>query len=184
MRAIEAMSGMVAQSSPASLFPDIFSGYSEGKISLKRVNGTVDNATSIYSCLSLIPRNYIGEYNTTTPAYNANSTCIAFGSGNTPVTFNDYKLEEPFLYSVIGASISSANLAYESILYDSETDSFNVTVRVMVSNKSSAPITIREYGFANYYYYYFREVLVEPITIAAGETVTFRYTVNIKVPEV
>ncbi len=185
---IQAINSLAAflpmQSSDAiAAFPSIFSGtFGAGSLSLKRASGVINNNLTRYYPM-LAPKTYIGEYDDDNPGYNTAENCIGFGSGDTAVTFDDYKLASPFAYSVIGVRASTTNTEYASALYDAETDTLSVTVRVSVTNKSNESITIREFGLATSYYYIYREVLTTPFTLDAGETKTFQYTINCSIPE-
>lgn len=140
--------------------------------------GRCKNVTYISNGTST-PENYAGVY---------------FGSGSTPATENDYKLDSLI---ASGLSIVSGSAVTISKLGNGKYEVFNTyTVR----NTTDTEINIYEIGavveqtkaFNGYDYYVWpilieRTVLPEPITIKAGEAkiitykVTFNQTLNVEV---
>lgn len=109
---------------------------------------------------------------------------VYFGTGTTPATLDDYKLE-----SIITSGISISEQSETSSLAD------NVITKkatYILKNNSSSDITIGEIGIYKYINYgsssnasFFlleRTVLDEPITIPADGTGTVNYTIKIQVP--
>ena len=94
------------------------------------------------------------------------------GSGSTPPTEDDYKLENPIALTSAG----------QSILYDKE---HTITIVEVLKNASSESVTITEvackvhggnYGGA--WDWIISRDLITPITIPAGETRTIQYTIE------
>lgn len=98
---------------------------------------------------------------------------ILFGTGNEPVTFNDYKLG-----TQIVSGITSTRVSISNITYDVSLNKFNCSSKYTLSNTSNENIIIREYGISLYYYdghdFYqfliFRD-LIEPYTLQPSESV-------------
>lgn len=169
-------------SSPATLFSDIFGGYEQGSLSLKRMDGTVSKEAtySISSnALSLIPNNRVGLYSNTQFTNNDSYTGIAFGSGTTPPSSEDYKLESPYGSGVIGVGVSSSNVQISNARY--ENGKFKADISVLITNKSSEAIQINEFAIGAYYYMLYRAVLAETLTVPANSSATMHYTVEINV---
>lgn len=169
-------------SSPATLFSDIFGGYEQGSLSMKRMNGTVSKETfySVSSnALSLIPNSRVGLYSNTEFSNNSSNTGIVFGSGTTPPTLEDYKLESPYGSGVIGEGVSSSNVQISNARY--ENGKFKANVSILITNKSSEAIEINEFAIGAGYYMIYRAVLAETLTIPANSSATMHYTVEINV---
>lgn len=109
----------------------------------------------------------------------ANTYCgVFFGSGSTPATKNDYKLESP-----ITSGLTIANPSVPSISY-SENGKYEVMGVYSVTNTTDAEINIWEIGIVtqlgDWNVLMERTVFTEPITIAPGEIklVTYKLTFN------
>ncbi len=111
-----------------------------------------------------------------------NYSFMLFGSGTTPPTIDDYKMEAPldtddiqYVSQSVAASVNSETDTYEMI--------FTNTLR----NMTDTDIVIREVGYvkgvqtlktaedvskSNLHFLFWREVLAAPITIAAGAAKT------------
>ena len=170
-------------------YPDIFaSSFEDGSLSLKRRSGDIDrNTIAAAACrISLIPFDYIGSYNG--GSYytgSSSSNAIVFGSGDTPVTFDDYKLDTQFTYSVMPLTSVNikGNVLIPEVTYSSDSGKYTAKARIVLSNPHDIPITVREFGLGVYYYLYYREVLSVPFTIQARDFYTFNYSVEISVPK-
>lgn len=122
---------------------------------------------------------YSSYYYTSSSSYST----IVFGSGNTPVTFDDYKLAEQIPNSTIYTSTSYGdNVRINTVTYDASTGSYTADISILITNKSGEEITIREFGLGIYYYLYYREVLEEPFTIPAHGVSIFNYQITVTVP--
>ena len=163
------------------------STFEAGSLSLKRRGGTVDKTTFTagLATMAIIPYSYIGTYSSSSYYYSSSGYGVmVFGSGDTPVTFDDYCLANQFSSSVMPiTSVSSSNVKINSVTYNSTTKKYTASVSVMVTNSSNSSITIKEFGFGNYYYLYYREVLSTPLTIGARESAWLNYNVEVTVPE-
>lgn len=118
------------------------------------------------------------------------TTNICLGTGTDEVTYEDYKLS--------GDIISNSPLKFQSdsyeLAFDNVTKKFRKKVTFTYSNTTDSDITISEWGmygltssdFAKADYattvLFFREVLSEPITIAAGTTSTLTFSVDLPMP--
>ena len=146
----------------------------------KSVNG-VERAAGYYSSS---PHDYnilfcSASAVATNPSY-PQGICV--GSGTTPPTYEDYKLE-----SMITSGISGT---VKTTLDDNNDTVWTLTI----TNSSSADITIGEVGYFNVgfygagnstdYFMYERTVLDTPITIAAGGFGQVTYTIRFNYPTV
>ena len=132
-----------------------------------------------------------------TSNYSATSCCFAergnadyglvCGSGETAVTYDDYKLESQFS----STDISFVSCSYSDLTYDEATNTFQRTLTKVFTAKNN--ITIREIGFISYgfwgtgtnyndnsgsynYALTYRKVLDEPIEVAANSNFTLTFT--------
>lgn len=105
-------------------------------------------------------------------ATNTSSSGVWLGSGSTPATVDDYKLE---LAITEGASVSIARI-YEN----------PVKLVILVTNTSDAPMTIAEVGWSSLlgggYALADRTVLDTPVTIPAGGIGKIEYAIKINLP--
>lgn len=104
---------------------------------------------------------------------------VYFGTGSTPATENDYRLESP-----ITSGLSFSN---QSIAYTTDNEKVVMQSSYAVTNRTAEDITIREIGCTSYIPKYSsgsvlcmieRTVLDEPITIPAGDATSFTYKVT------
>lgn len=116
-------------------------------------------------------------------------TGVYFGSGSTPATKDDYKLESLI---TSGLSITESSLYWAG----DDNDEYSVSVDYILHNKSSDEINIYEIGavsfipnIANtsannqalsYPFLWERTVLTVPVTLAPGESklITYKLTLN------
>ena len=122
----------------------------------------------------------LGAISSDSPPYG-----IHLGTGNTPATESDYKLESPITSGLI---ITNGSV----VKTDVGNGKYTITVSGIIQNGTGADINIYEiglFGCVGYYrsstQYYMptlceRTVLSEPITIPAGERnlVTYKITFN------
>jgi hypothetical protein len=182
LRAVRNFEGIT----PTTAFPDVYGSFGAGKLSIKRWNETVENAiyNSYTYAIPYLKPSYLG-FNSVSSPTDSGSTAIVFGTGDTPVTMDDYKLDNVITSSIIQrASISAGNLNYTALTYDPTTDTFTLRIRVVITNSSASPVIINEYGLVTYYYLFYREVLATPVVIPAGDSVFFECDIKFKVPEV
>ena len=116
------------------------------------------------------------------PPFKNMNTGVSFGTGTTPATASDYKLE-----SLLDAT--QINVATPSVVSFSRFDAYDeYSVTFGVTNKTSAAITISEVGLTAVPYYSYsgtsvyvlvdRTVLDAPITIPAGQSKQITYTIR------
>jgi hypothetical protein len=169
-----------------SSFPDVFPDeMKDGSLTLKRHNGYLEKGTLSpgISRLSLLPDDYIGMYSSSYYTSSSSYSTILFGTGDTPVTFEDYKLAEQIPSGTIYSSAYyGENVRINSVTYDEATGKYTADISVHVTNKSGSDITIREFGLGIYYYLFYREVLEEPFTIPAHGVSIFNYQITVTVP--
>ena len=103
--------------------------------------------------------------------YKGVTTYLRFGSGNTPVTENDYKLDNEITSGI-------ENSADRKFYCTVKSDSIAVDYVYHLKNTSNDTLTIREIGLSSFcntenagnpnYFLVTREVLEEPIVVPAG----------------
>lgn len=165
-----------------TIFVNNTSVYGDGYANMKSTNGTVNvirasncSGTTSYIELPVGLSNYQ----------------ICFGTGSEAVTYDDYKLS--------GSVIDNTKLVFVSTnnIFDVDTKRWKKTSVFGYTNSTESDITISEWGL----YFWnnsnsktwkgvfsnsssncvlmFREVLAEPVTIAAGTTGTLTFTLEI-----
>lgn len=129
-----------------------------------------------------------GEY-TSSSSGGAGKIGVFFGSGSTPPTEDDYRLDVPI---TTGLSITNSGLMSE----DKGDGKYIFQAYYTVKNYTTEEITIREIGYfgeigrgsgSKYYYSYAlfeRTVLDEPIVIAPGTSKIVTYTLTFNQPAV
>jgi len=143
---------------------------------------TTAGVTKSFDFVTQVPRSAsfkaYGEYNTNYVA--TNYIGLAIGSGTTPVTFDDYKIEQPNTTLTDGGHYLKVGTGYGN-------NSICVYTQI-VANETSDPITISELGVMGAYsvdtpdrshsqVLYTRDVIT-PVTIGVGETKTFVLTID------
>ena len=115
---------------------------------------------------------------------------IVLGTGNEPVTFDDYKLGTLLTKGFTTSSVGTSNYLYNEV-----SNKFYATSKFTLSNTSNENIIIREYGISCYAYMYggasygngwfliFRELL-EPYTIEPSESVNMILNVSYTMPTI
>lgn len=166
------------------------SKFADGYLNIKRMSNG-----AIYG-LSLNGTNYYAKMLTLgSPSYtaagnggaNSNPPRFLFGTGTTPVTYDDYKLENEYT-QMSKASIVVSNAP----VYDSEPKKYTKTVTCVLTNTGSTEVTLREVGIAmdvrgtsgSELVLVYREILDTSITIAAGDAVQYTHTFEFTVPTV
>jgi hypothetical protein len=144
--------------------------------------GDIGNVMTTAYCKEIVGQTSSSSKPTKKAAYSG----VYFGTGSTPATKNDYKLESP-----ITSGLSITNPGGTSV--DESNGRYTYVVPFLVKNTSEVEVNIWEIGvFGETIYYkssgaynvqnvlFERTVLSEPITIAPGEVkvVTYRLTIN------
>lgn len=124
-------------------------------------------------------------------SYQANPTstttelCIGFGSGSTPATYDDYRLETPISAGL--TLVARAGILKNASAYNSDNNKYGALRNFTINNSSGSSITIREIGLFGpmgwdgsgnnmYPAMIYREVLDEPITLDPSESVIVSIT--------
>lgn len=149
--------------------------------------GDFGNGMALARCNDYNGENGInGEY-TSSSTGGANKIGIFFGSGSTPPTEDDYRLDVPI---TTGLSITNSGLLFE----DKGDGKYIFQANYTAKNTTAEEITIREIGYfgeigrgsgSKYYYSYAlfeRTVLDEPIVIAPGTSKIVTYTLTFNQP--
>lgn len=148
------------------------------------MNATLFNSSINVTSVSGTTVTYRNSYNTSydfkmmdnnysTESVNSSGYCIFVGSGDTPVKVTDKNLDSIFL---------SDTLTYGPLSYIRQFNNgkLDCVISRTFINKTNAPITIKEVGLfnsntSNYYLVLLsREILSEPITLQAGESISFQ----------
>lgn len=151
------------------------SAYGDGVLNAKQMTGTVsENPISAIGNTStnfLFPWYSIDNTSTGLP------TQLVFGTGNTPVTFDDYTLTNYKYFQV-------TSYAWDGLQYNSETKTFSNTARISLTNNTGSDFVVSEIGIsANKRVLYYREVLDTPITIPAGKAITYTHEFKFTMPQ-
>lgn len=116
---------------------------------------------------------------------------ICLGDGNTPVTYEDYKLSG----NVVTNKLVKVLL---NTTYDDTTREYTTKLVASYNNNETSAITIREWGLFsqnannlfnkgtysnnNKHILLYREVLDEPVVIEPGATTTLTFTLKVSLP--
>ena len=93
------------------------------------------------------------------------SYTISVGTGTTPPTENDYKLENAV----------SLTLANKTLVNDKDR---TISIIGSIKNQTSEAVTITEVAITIYDSFIISRDLITPITIPSGEMRTIQYTIN------
>lgn len=114
---------------------------------------------------------------------------IIFGSGDTPVTYDDYMLASQISTDIVKSNIYNNP---SRCSYNASTKKWTSYITMTLTNNSTSAITIKEVGIKMALYgttiaqsaLVYREVLASPITISAGETVTYTQHLEYQMPTI
>lgn len=151
--------------------------YGDGALCIKAPNGSIATGGLNIGDCSVKPEHAGG-------GVASSGIGFQFGSGETPVTYDDYALESIFGSTVIPKASGSSNIFQSDLTYDSQTRTYSRTYTMNVTNVSVDDIAIKEVGIFTAGIMIFRDVLPTPVPVASGETIKFTYTVNFSMPEV
>lgn len=160
------------------------SNFDDNNISVKKPTGSywkyLGDESGTPTIVKLFPTNNGGFAQGISGTMNSTSMYgIGFGGGNTPVTFDDYALA-----SSLNMTYSIANKTQGTPTYDSTTRTWSNTVEFDLKNTSSTDYDIKEVGLFNgAYTLIYREVLANPFTLQAGQTVHYIHTFKFTMPE-
>lgn len=156
--------------------------FGDGHLNLKTYDGTVINRQKYYSKLCF------GIYEADKYVYgNSEYGGVAiFGTGDTPVTFDDYTLA-----SFCG-DLTFGNVIHNDVTYNSTEKKFSTTKTFTITNPTASSITLKEIGIngtARGQYndtgvLVYREVFATPITLAAGESITYTHNFEFTMPTI
>jgi len=165
---------------------NIQSGNNYGSINAKNAAGT-----EFVAGPQLATNNNFYYISSITATGSNSSTGVAFGSGDTAPTENDYTVTP-----IAGLDATSPGSALTTV-YDSENNKYYTYYNYTVTNNNAEAVTIREIGKFNVFYkasalgslcstsnsdkmsvLVDRVVLDDPVTIPAGESGVVRYSVS------
>jgi hypothetical protein len=143
----------------------------------------VKGQNAYFSCNNnFLPLTCFEKTNNTYPT-KAGNTTLCVGSGSTPVTYDDYKLENHI------SGLSCVSIGETASALTDDGTAFETTLTVVYSNLNSAPIAINEIGCywttggnnEGYTCLVYREVLENSIEVPAQANViiTFKKKVSI-----
>lgn len=170
----------LCQIASKSLSGEKHTSFEDGHLTAKSVSGTV---LKIHNSYSNSYENYqAGVF------YDSQSgaTGLVCGSGNTPVNYDDYKLDAQFGSSKVTYITSSLG----DVIYDESTNTFSRTfTKTFMANSD---ITIREIGFissvpainsnnskGSYSVLTYRKVLEEPVEVVANSNFQLQFTTTV-----
>ena len=151
--------------------------YALMRTALGRTSSTVTSIENTTGTVSMNSSNWYGVFGSMN-CYETNGyQYVRFGSGTTPATVNDYKLE-----SLIDSGIT---VAHPNIVTTEQTDSY-ISWTVTFGVSASVEITISEIGLIAKAYrpngeidtLVDRTVLDTPVTIPAGQSKQITYTIR------
>lgn len=148
--------------------------FGDGNVNVRHTDGSISSCTMA------------GNYSDMQYFANMYKSNICIGTGNTPVTYEDYTLS--------GTVLDNSKLAYVSskIDYDATNRKVSKTVTYTYTNETEEAITISEWGLLYKHRtgttfvtkdntLLFREVLETPIVIEAGTTATIKFKVDVPI---
>ena len=161
------------------------SSFADGYLNTKSYNGTIHASDSGAPSYGL-GTGWATE-TTITSAASSNRNSIILGSGDTAVTFDDYKLD-----SIISTGWTKGTVTVGTPAYNSGTKKWTNTISFICTNTSGSTMTIKEAGIVAYIYAYsasdssliYREVLAEPATITNGQSKTITLNLEYTMPTV
>lgn len=155
-------------------FSAIGSVFGDGSLAIRSTSGSIVSSVDISGSyvVYLFPlMGNINLINTDGYSYMGN---IVFGSGNEPVTFDDYCLG-----TLIHSGLTSNKVSQGNFSYNADEKKYYGQNKYTLSNSSSENITIREYGlgggvstgsYSAEPFLYYRE-LIEPYVLSPQESV-------------
>lgn len=145
--------------------------FGDGHLNVKWANGSIHYITGVGNVYCILPLNRLCSSRVT----NQGHSWISLGSGTTPVTYDDYKLENELSTSQIVVNSSSAVI--EDPIYDEINKTWTKTMSYDFQAKSD--VTVSEIGVhfqtestnsgINLYALVYREVLDTPISLTTGQ---------------
>lgn len=166
-----------------SLIKDVGDVFGDGSLSYKDVTGTIRKIIYEEGLARAIPSigdiQYIGQP--------VSAQAIGFGTGNEPVTFDDYNLG-----TMITSGLTGQLVKAEPIQYDSVNKKYYSLSKYTLNNTSASDVVIREYGLfvaphvTNNAYQrvlIYRELL-EPYTLSSGESVNVLLNYSYTMPTI
>lgn len=124
---------------------------------------------------TITPGKYKLALGTAFNAATAGKVTIIFGTGTTPVTFDDYRIETPIASGLSLANINTSLLSKTAYI----NNSYAFKTTATVTNTSDSNITINEIALNSdgdaVTMCIYREVLSEPIVLAPNESVVIEF---------
>lgn len=150
---------------------------------LKALSQNTDNYSSRTAILS--PGKFIIGLGTSYDTAFDTKYAICLGSGTTPVSYNDYRIETP-ITSGLALAAESTTIVNKTALNNGR---YSFKTRAAINNTSATQITINEVALNAPYYALgqsiasqsccvYREVLSSPITLDPGDTVLVEFEYN------
>ncbi len=149
-------------------------GYSSAFWPLFRDNNT--NIAPLCGSLMYVSNDTTIFYENSSMSYDPSRWGVIFGDGDTPASYNDYKLSGNIITDFTASSQANAFIA-DGAVYNEAT--YNIT------NTGAANIVIKEIGISLYDNYHVYRILIThdvfeaPIVIAPGSTGIVKYIIKI-----
>ena len=151
--------------------------FGDGHLNFKDKNGNLQNLNSGYNYTTL-PMSLLNDTEIT---YNSSGySWIVLGSGNTPVTYDDYKLENKLLSSQI--VVNGSSRIKGTLIYNEETKTWTKSLSYDFQAKSD--VTVSEIGVEYFtanskQVLVYREVLDTPVSLTTGQYLRVSITTTV-----
>ena len=168
--------------------------FGDGYLTVKHADGSVYNLDMSSKSRAYTGKSFsIGRSESTIAgSYSTNSGYprIIFGTGNSAVTYDDFKLESEY------SNISKASFVVTEPVYNASTKKYTNTVSFVLTNTGTEDVTIREVGVnmevivkpgaypSEKDVLVYREVIDEPVTIAANASMKYKHTFEFAMPSI
>lgn len=148
--------------------------FGDGHLNAKLLSGSISYIRGVGSDNSVLPLQVLCS-----SAYTANGySWISLGSGTTPVTYDDYKLENELSTSQI--TVNSSSRIIGDPIYDEINKTWTKTMSYDFQAKSD--VTVSEIGikyFRSDHYLVYREVLEQPVSLTTGQYLKVSITTTV-----
>lgn len=161
--------------------------FGDGHINFKTKSGTLssiaNNASGAYFSTGFCTM--LKEYGASGSGDSSGCSRLVFGTGTTAPTYEDFDLENPIMSNILKSSFVAGTPTY-----DSSSKKFTNTLTFLLTNQSTTEMTITEIGIFsagssfNYAVLFYREILVSPIVLTAGQSVTATINLEYQMPEI
>lgn len=153
--------------------------FGDGHLNYKSIANSIEYITGVGSGWGLpLQRLYPGTQSS------EGASWISLGSGNTPVTYDDYKLENELTTSQITVNTSSAIIG--TPIYNEQTKTWTKTMSYDFTAKSDVTVSeigikfcLNSRGYSAHLALVYREVLEQPVSLTAGQYLKVSITTTV-----